>query len=42
MVLKRFKLHQFWMVWHELFLTHKHGCRKEGNTLKISEKMLFC
>jgi len=24
MVLKRLKLHQFLMVWHEIFLTHKH------------------
>jgi len=26
------------MVWHELFSTHKHGCRKGGRHLKISAK----
>jgi len=25
MVLKRLKLHQFFMVWHELFPSHKHA-----------------
>jgi len=26
------------MVWHELFPTHKHGCRKGGTNLKFSAK----
>jgi len=29
------------MVWHELVLTHKHGCRKRGRNLKISAKNIF-
>jgi len=39
MVLKRLKLHQFLMVWHELFPTHKHGCRNGGRNLKISARL---
>jgi len=39
MVLKRLKLHQFLMVWHELFPTHKHGYRKNGRNVKILAKM---
>jgi len=38
MVLKRLKLHEFLMVWHELFPTHKHVWRKGGRNLKISAK----
>jgi len=38
MVLKRLKLHQFFIVWHEHFPTHKHGCRKRGRNLKILAK----
>jgi len=37
-VLKRLKLHQFFMVWHEFFPTHKHGSRKGGRNLKHSER----
>jgi len=37
-VLKRFKLHQFLMLQHERFPTHKHGCRKGGRNLKSSAK----
>ena len=29
------------MVWHELFPTPMHGCRKRGKNLKISTKRLF-
>jgi len=38
MALTRLKLHQFLMVWHELFFTHKHGCRKGGRNSNISAK----
>jgi len=38
MVLKRLKLHQLFDGWHELFPTHKHGCRKEDRNLKNSAK----
>jgi len=41
MVLKRLKLHQFLMVRHELYPTHKHGCRKGGRNLKCSGTWLF-
>jgi len=30
MFLKRLKLHQFLMVWNELFAIHELGCRKGG------------
>ena len=38
LVLKRLKLHQFLMVWHERFPAQKHGCRKRGRNFKISAK----
>ena len=41
MVLKRLKLHQLFNGWHELFPTHKHGCRKWDRNLKNSAKKLF-
>jgi len=38
MVLKLLQLHHFLMIWHELFPTNKHGCRKGERNLKISAK----
>jgi len=38
MVLKRLKLPQFINGAPRTFPTHKHGCRKRGRNLKISEK----
>jgi len=33
MVLKRMKLHQFLMMWHQLFPTRKHECWRGGRNL---------
>jgi len=38
MVLKRLKLHQFFLAWHEIFPTHKHECQEWGTNLKIAAK----
>jgi len=35
MVLKHLKLHQFVMVWHETFPTHKYGCRRGAEIWKF-------
>jgi len=42
MLLKYLKLHQFLVLWHELFLTHRNGCVSGGSrNLKISAKKDF-
>jgi len=42
MILIRLKLHQFLMVWHELFPTHKHRRRKMGQEFEnFSKKSRF-
>jgi len=41
MVLKRLKLHEFLMVWHDLIPTHKCGCRKEREFENFSKKRCF-
>jgi len=41
MVLKRLKFPQFFNGVARTFPTHKHGCRKRGKNLKISEKNVF-
>jgi len=41
MMLKRFKLHQFFNGVARTFPTRKHGCRKRGRNVQILAKKLF-